>query len=229
MKFSPGYRLPIRGFTLVELLMCLGIMILMTGILMWKYPDSTMKMNLLNDTHSLALLIREAQVRGSSVDSLAGTVGGYGVFIDLATSSKAVLFKDRVDPTISSIYGLGIGNGLYESVPSNYTKDEYKSALTLQPRYIFKKLCVQNPLDVTKFICGDDHSPHINSLVMSFNRPSAVAHIYINNSSTTEYASACIELNSPNASRPGIVLNGHIRSVLVYHSGMITTSVTGCE
>jgi type II secretory pathway pseudopilin PulG len=213
-------RSSVRGFTLVELMMSIGIMVLMTGTLLWKYPESTMKMNLATKTHQLSGLVREAQIRGSSVDSVNGSVGGYGIFIDLATSSQAVLFKDIIEDGLISLSGLGIGNGLYDMLPTN----EAKSVIKLLPKYSFKKICVTDPGDPTKFLCNDANNPEIKTLTISFTRPSTSADIYINGSSVSSFSSACIQLYSPKS--PEV---GHVRSVQIYHSGMVTTSVTSCD
>jgi prepilin-type N-terminal cleavage/methylation domain-containing protein len=210
----------VRGFTLVELLICIGIMVIMTGTLLWRYPESTMKMNLATKTHQLSGLVREAQIRGSSVDSVNGSVGGYGIFIDSATSSQVILFKDNVEDGLVSSSGLGIGDGLYDMWPVQ----EAKSITKLLPNYSFKKLCITNPSDPTKFLCNDNNTPPIITLTVSFTRPSTSADIYINGSSASSFSSACIQLYSPKS--PEI---GHIRSVQVYHSGMVTTSVTPCD
>jgi hypothetical protein len=210
--------------------MCIGIMMLMTGTLLWKYPESTMKITLSTSANKLTLLIREAQIRGSSVDSVNSTVGGYGIFIDSATSSAVVLFKDIVDGTIITPSGLGVGNGLYDQGVIS----EAKSVTTLSPRYAFKKLCVTSPLDPLRFVCDDAHVPQIKTLTVSFTRPSSRANIYINGATSTSFSSACIQVFSPKTPLDGhssvlVPAAGHIRSIQVYQSGMVTTSVTSCD
>ncbi len=214
-----------RGFTLVELLISMAIMMTMTGVLLGKYPESTIKLTLANANNALALLIHEAQQRGSSVDSVNSTLGGYGIFFDRATSTEVILFGDRIDLSIPNSQGLPIGNGLYDSGPIN----EKKSTTRLQSNYSYKKLCVGTttaPLSKAPngFLCDATSTPSIDTLTISFSRPSQVAHIYINNSTTTDFSSACIQLYSQKS--PEI---GHIRSLKVYHSGMVTTARTSCD
>ncbi len=225
MYIHQGTSKFIRGFTLIELLISVAIMIMMTGILLGKYPESTMKLTLANANSALALLIHEAQQRGSSVDSVNSTLGGYGIFFDRATSTEVVLFGDRIDPAIPNAQGLPVGDGLYAMVPI----DERKNVTRLQQRYSYEKLCISSttaPLSKAPhgFLCNGTSTPIINTLTISFSRPSQVAHIYINNSTTTDFASACIQLYSPKS--PEI---GHVRSLKVYHSGMVTPSRISCD
>lgn len=206
-----------KGFTLVELMMCVAIMLLMTGALLQKYPETTMRMNVSNTAHKLALLVREAQIRGSAVDSVNSTLGGYGMYFDLANNKEAILFGDTIDSSISKPFGLGVGNGIYDGL----VVDKKKSSITMPIGYSFKKLCIKA---ATSYVCNDDYSPHITNLTISFSRPSTFANIYINGDPLTEYSSACVEVNSPKAP-----LSGHVRSVQFYHSGMVTTSNGPCQ
>ncbi len=214
-----------KGFTLMELLISVVIMVMMTGILLGKYPEATMKITLANANNALSLLIHEAQQRGSSVDSSNTTLGGYGVFLNRATGTEAVLFGDKVDSTIPVVQGLPIGNGIYDMTPI----DERKSVKKVPPQYSYKKLCIASStaslvLAPYGFLCNESHVPEITSLTVSFSRPNQTAHIYINSSTSTDYSSACIELYSPKTPQVG-----HIRSLKVYHSGMVTSARTPCN
>ncbi len=205
-----------RGFTLIELMVSVAIMVTMTTLLLYNYPESAVRITLINSIHSVALLVREAQVRGSAIDSVNSTLGGYGVKIAIpandTTPSKAILFGDTISGGLSS-YGLPIGNALYETSPI----DETKSTVTLPNRYNITKICVgQSPSTCTTLS---------NSyVIISFVRPDSLPYIYLNGSKTINYSRACIEMQSPRA--PAV---GHTRAVEVYSSGMIRTILTGCS
>jgi len=129
--FSKKYT---KGFTLIEVIVSLAIMLLATGLLLGNYPDSNMRLTLLNNTHTYALLIREAQIRGSAIDFGDGSIGGYGVFIEKATPKQAILFADNVNfpggVTNVNKSGLKIGDGLYTvSSPTESTDDKIKRTL----------------------------------------------------------------------------------------------------
>lgn len=225
----------LRGFTLVELMVALFIMSVSTVLLLANYPDSTVRLNLLNNAHSFALLVREAQLRGSAIDSASSTVSGYGIFINSATSSVAILFSDATDNSsgipLKSTSGFPIGDGLYDTAFS--PKDSIKNTLQLKDTFTFKKLCVASStatgprIGTSSFLCtkvnATDITP-IKTLTISFTRPSQVAHIYVNNATSSDFSKACIQLYSLKTPKAG-----HIRSVVVSHSGVITTTATACE
>jgi prepilin-type N-terminal cleavage/methylation domain-containing protein len=215
----------VRGFTLIELLISVGIMVIMTISLLGSYPDSSVKAQLASYNNSLSILLHETQIRGSSIDSVNGSLGGYGLFFDRATSSKVIFFGDKVDLLIPMPQGIGIGNGLYDTSPV----DEAKSVTTLLDGFSYKKLCIgSSTASILKapygFLCNATSTPTINTLTISFIRPSQVAHIYINGTSTIDYPSACIQVYSRNSPAPG-----HIRSVKVYHSGMMIAGAKPCD
>ncbi len=218
MKKEFFRRLGVRGFTMVELIVSMAIMMMTTTLLLYNYPESAVRISLINSLHSVSLLVREAQVRGSAIDSVNSSLGGYGVQIiipdDKNTASEVILFGDSISGTTGTIssYGLPIGNGLYETFPI----DETTSVTTLPSRYSITKLCVgQAPTTCTSAVGS--------SITISFTRPSALPNIYLNDL-PTKYSKACIEIQSPKAPE-----FGHTRSVEVYNSGMIRTSLSGCS
>lgn len=227
MIYTRFLRLSKRGFTLVELMVSVAIILVMTGILLENYPESSIRITLLNNTHTLALLLREAQVRGSAVDSSNYVIGGYGILIDSATSSQAILFGDSVgNLNLKNSAGFSIGDGLFDK---SVSPDTTKEIFAMKRDFSFEKLCVASStassIDAPRgYLCNATSTPHINSLTISFSRPSQNAHIYINNSTSTNYTAACIQLYSSKSPNPG-----HIRSVLVYHSGMVMTSAVSCD
>jgi prepilin-type N-terminal cleavage/methylation domain-containing protein len=220
MKLFRLFSRVVRGFTLIELLVSISIMIIMTTMLLSEYPGSAVRITLVNSTHTLALLLREAQVRGSAVDSVNTSVGGYGIYIARATPDKITLFADSVNGTggTTSVYGLPVGDGLYQKTPI----DETKKVTTLPRGYTISKICVGTGYP---FTCnGYGSGSAITSLTISFTRPNPQPAIYINDSKATAYTGACIELVSPSAPK-----TGHVRSVEVYGSGMVRTTLSACD
>jgi prepilin-type N-terminal cleavage/methylation domain-containing protein len=213
------FRASLRGFTLIELMVALVIMITMTVILLADYPNSIMRTTLANSANTLTLLVKEAQVRGSAIDSINSSVGGYGVYISrTGTKQDAILFADTVDLNLTRNSGITIGDGLYDNAV-----DIKKHTQHLLDRYSFEKLCIYDD-DTSLFKCNAAVTPAITSLTISFTRPSPIAHIYVNNATTTDYSMACVQLYSPLSPTPG-----HVRSVVVYHSGMVIPQGTSCD
>ncbi len=208
-------------------------MVTMSTMLLWNYPDSTMRIKMANFTQSTALIIREAQIRGSAVDSRNGDYAGYGVFfnIDGASSSEITLFADEVIPG-NYVNGILEGDGLL----STTTVTEIKSITTLPAGYSVSKLCVTSG---NASYCNASTSPEITTLTISFIRPNSQPHIYVNGSNSLDpeltavpaatllakpYTGACVELSSPHAPAPG-----HVRSIKIQGAGFITVKVAGCE
>lgn len=214
----PGHLARVRAFTLIELMVSLVVIITLTTILLYNYPETAVRLTLANASHTTALLIREAQVRGSAIDSLNSSLGGYGVYLALAQPGALILFGDLVDSSIAKPFGVAVGDGLFQN---GTPTDETKSITNLPARYVISKLCVGSGFP---FTCNSSNAPAISSLIISFTRPNPVPSIYINNDRATKYPAACIELRSPKAP-----LVGHVRSVQVFNSGMITTNVGKCD
>ncbi len=214
--YVPKKPLSIRAFTLIELMVSVSIMTIVLGITLMQRPEATIKLSLADVISSAELMVREAQLQGSAVNSLNDTYGGAGFFLNLATSSQALRFRDRVDDSIPST--LGIGNGLYESTPLN----EQTEILEFMRGNKIKKLCVST--GTSTFFCNEENDPQIRTLTISFNRPSPNANIYINSSKDINYVSACAQFESLKAPN-----QGHVRSLLVYRSGVVSKTLTSCN
>ncbi len=209
-----------RGFSLVELLVSMGVMAIILGITMSGGPQSIMRISLAENTYQAELLLREAQLQGSSINSLNNTFGGAGLFFNRATSTYTLKFKDRaiLDPTRA----ISIGNGLYDSSPIN----EKESVIMTTNKHVIGKLCIATT-SPSVFYCNDEQPPTIpaiKTLTVSFSRPKQAAHIYINGTSTIDYAAACIQFDSFRSPE-----QGYVKSILVYKSGMITKKTAPCK
>lgn len=221
-----------QGFTLIELMVSIGIMMIMTAVLFSGYPESITRIGLANTAHKVSLLIREAQVRGSSIDSRSGlnVVSGYGVYVNSAVTNSLILFSDFIDS--ASVARIPLGNGLYDQNPI----DEKDSLLKLLQNFYISNLCVKNS---SGLYCNFIHSPSntdpvvtqtaINNLTISFNRPNPRPNIYINDLKTANYDEACIEIRSPQSPKvPLEPIAGYVRAIKIANTGFITTSVRSC-
>ena len=87
-----------KGFTLVEMLISVGIFTVMSAIILANYPEFRSRSALDNLTAQVAIVFREAQVYGISVREEGGEnfSSGYGVHIDLSNSDKQlIIFADK--------------------------------------------------------------------------------------------------------------------------------------
>ncbi len=209
-----------RGFTLIELTVSMGVMAVILGISLSGGPQSIAMISLADNTYQTELLLREVQLKGSSINSLNNTYGGAGLYFNRATSTVVLKFKDRAIPDPDR--AISIGDGLYTSNPV----EEKDSIFTTTNRNYIGKLCVATT-SPSVFYCNAENNPTIptiNTLTVSFNRPKQTAHIYINNSTTTDFAAACIQFDSPQSPSQGFV-----KALYVYKSGMITKKLGTCK
>lgn len=227
-RFLPSLPLVRKGFTLTELIVSVAIMTVVSGITLSGGPQSIMRLTLADNVYRSELLIRESQLQGSAINSLDGLYGGSGVFFDLATSTKVLQFKDVVIPNPAK--AIPVGNGIYDQ-----GTDATTTILELTNSHRVGSLCVPSkvaPL-AAPFYCNDNNpdvtDPKIKTLTISFSRPKQIAHIYVNGDTTTDYDSACIQFISPRFNALlSEQLQGYVRSILVYKSGMITKRVGTC-
>jgi prepilin-type N-terminal cleavage/methylation domain-containing protein len=215
-SIAGSYR---NAFTLIELLVGIGIMTVILGITLSGGPSAIMKLSLSDNTYRAELLIREAQLQGSAINTLNGVVGGAGIFLNRATSSAVLKFKDRV--ALSTLNVIGVGNGLYDVSPV----DEKDTSFLLTNRHRIGKLCVAtSTVSTSSIMCNEENIPPVNTLTIAFERPKQTAHIYVNGATSTEYAFACIQFDSLKSPEFGFV-----KSILVYQSGMIFRNSRTCH
>lgn len=201
-------RIFLLGFTLVELLVSISIMAIISGIVLSGGPQALIRYSLENDAYRTQVLLQESQLQGSAVNSLNNIYGGAGVIFDLASSSQVIKFKDKVIPDERK--AISVGNGLFDE-----SNDETSSLITLVNRNRIGKFCL-----ATSTQCHTATS----TLTVSFIRPKQSANIYWNNSTTTNYTSACIEVQSLKAPAQGFV-----HSIIVYKSGLIIKKTMRCS
>jgi hypothetical protein len=191
-------------------------MAIIMGITFSGGPQAIMRLTLADNTYQTELLVREAQLQGSAINSFNNTYGGVGVFFDRATSSQVLKFKDRIDSSIHK--PIAIGDGLYEDSPV----DEKDTLYKMTNNHKIGKLCVAT--STSPLMCNNLYVPHIDTLTISFNRPRQTANIYVNGATTTNYTKACIQFDSLKSPTPGFV-----KSLYVYRSGMITKASSICQ
>jgi prepilin-type N-terminal cleavage/methylation domain-containing protein len=84
-----------KGFTLVELLAVISIIVLLTSITLPNYRTGDQNMSLERSAHKLSLDLRRAQGMAVSVSSFEGEYPfGYGIYFNLNQSDSYIIFAD---------------------------------------------------------------------------------------------------------------------------------------
>lgn len=202
-----------RGFTFIELIIVLAIVIIVTGIALSGQSGFNRTLALNNATYDIGLSIQMAQSYGlsSQATTTAGglVVGnaGYGVQFDTGTPTSYVFFVDT-DPAAPSDYP-DVHPGDYA-----YTK----------PFELVQKYNLNNGFKITKFCAGVNacsvpgSTDTINALAITFRRPNTETHIIAKTSASwpatpTQYANACVALSSS---------NGDVRYLKISQTGQIS-------
>lgn len=120
-----------RGFTLVELIVVLGIIILITGIAITSQTTYNRKLLVTNTAYTVALSIREAQSFGLSSRQDGGVQNaGYGVRFTDANYTQYLMFSD-VLATITKHASCPTGAvGTPEAKPGNCLFDDPSETVT---------------------------------------------------------------------------------------------------
>ncbi|MBU4536791.1 prepilin-type N-terminal cleavage/methylation domain-containing protein [Patescibacteria group bacterium] len=183
-KFSlkaKSYKLKAnQGFSLIELMVTIGILILVSGIVFFNHSQFSNSVIIENLAYEISLTIRQAQSYGLQVKQTnASFTEGYGVYFDIS-SDEFLIFAD--------IYPLNNPNSLYDT-----GLDQIIDSLRLTDGNEVSGLCV-----------GVDCS--IDNLSIAFLRPNPNAIIKANLGST-EYDTAEIHVISPKGIEKKIFVN----------------------
>ena len=185
-----------RGFTLVEMLVSTGIMVLIMTIVFAGYPRFKARSTLSAAAREIGLLVRETQVFGLAVKSFSDTDTApiyppYGIHLAEGTGSKReiIMFADLPSGSQLGVYESGDGCG------SETT--ECIRRLTLGGAIAISKFCVMSGggdgVEATEY-CSDSEMG-INQMNVTFRRPDPEAVIVVDDLSE-RYNGAKIYLHS---------------------------------
>lgn len=183
------------GFTLVELLVVTGILVIISSIMLANNAAFGGIITLRNLTYDIAISVREAQIYGISVRRF-GTdefEAGYGVHFRSSSPTSYILFAD------AGHNGSGADDGLYSG------ESEQVEVFTIGRNYQIDDLCVTTP-GAAEMTCG------LQKLDVVFIRPEPDAHIRYNDNSTLNQR-ARIDVRSP---------RGDVASIFIEATGQIS-------
>ncbi|MFZ2167558.1 MAG: type II secretion system protein [Minisyncoccia bacterium] len=213
-----------RGFSLIELMVVLAIIITITGVVLTNQSSFNKSLILANTAYDVALSVRNAQTFGlsSRVISTATNVG-YGVNFDRATPNKFTLFTDTYplpgavsnchpvsDPTAPNARP---GDCAYES-----NQSEKVTEYVLGNNITITDICAYSS---SSWSCSSSNGGNLSTLDIVFARPNSDAFMSKNGvySSSFPVTAACIVLSSA---------QGGARYVAVGLSGQITADAASC-
>lgn len=177
-----------QGFTLVELLVSIGIFTVITAVAVFNHAQFNGTVLLTNLTYEIALSVRQAQfygitVRQSSADPTKFD-SGYGIHFDLSTPTTYLLFEDGKNGNPQNhVYNAGLGTSTTEAL-------EYFS---IQRGNKISKLCLAG--DCSKTVAD-----------ISFIRPNPDTYITAGGIASTYYTKAEICVSSPQSMKRKIVV-----------------------
>lgn len=143
-----------HGFTIIELMITITIVVLVTGLVMVQYSSFNNSVLLTDQAYLTAFDIREAQSLAVSVRGQGAQFrGAYGLYFDTSVNSKYILFQD---------------NGTIE--PAQYdANEEVGLPYKVDPRFVIADICGSSGGSQT---CG------LRSVAISFKRPNFDAAFY---------------------------------------------------
>ncbi|MBI5077824.1 MAG: prepilin-type N-terminal cleavage/methylation domain-containing protein [Candidatus Yonathbacteria bacterium] len=172
-----------RGFTLVELLVTLGIFVLLTGIILSNYRSYNTNALFANASEDIVLALRQAQVYGVGVKkNITGICGGFSEF----DCPYGVYFSQGANSII--IFADANGDRVYTATDDSLVE-------TIQ---------WQNSISILGLSC--DMSVCTPSLAnVTFKRPSPDAFIANSAGQLTSYGTLSVALQDANTGKITIV------------------------
>jgi len=173
-----------RGFSLVELIVVLGLIVLLTAITLTSQSSYNRQLILTSTTYTVAMSIREAQSLGLS-SRMFGTTqnAGYGVYFVKATPTSYTIFSDINSAVHLNNPGCPIvnDNSLPEWKPGNCMYDNNAEAVTpysLNKGFSISDFCGiwMDDTTITRACAsGTTNKGSIESLHVAFMRPNTEA------------------------------------------------------
>jgi len=215
LKYKKNKSSSTSGFTLIELIVVVGIFVIITTVLLVNYTKFNSDIVLQNVAHHIALSVRQAQTYGLSVKGFGTGAGavfpGYGIYFNTTLPREFYLFAD----TDGDKHMLGNPVGCVTGV------DECSEKITIKSSEYIYAICGNLKNDgVPAFSTIDDVSGVLNCSVMDalhavFTRPDPDAELsgYITGTGYESYSDAEIVIASPNRD---------VRTIVVWSTGQIS-------
>lgn len=221
--------LPLTGFTLIEMMVVLAIIVTITGVTLTSQSTFNQTLTLANTAYDIALTLRSAQTYGVSSRGVSSLVGvGYGLHFDRTSPASFTFFSDgSTPPDPTKCHGrppAGVnapdakrGNCVYDPNPPPGEKiSDYNLGNTIT----ITDFCARSALNTWE--CATSQGEDLSSLDIVFVRPDPSPFIYINGRTDPagKRTKACLVVSSSSG--------GPSRFISISSSGAITANDLSC-
>lgn len=224
-KISKNKGLNLKsGFTLVEMMVVIAIVVIITSIILGSYPLFASQVSLASIAREIALGYRQAQVFGLAVREFpyeTNVYPPYGINITPIVRSpfSIVLFADVCDSNGNCDSSLEVedknGNGLYDGCGDiDPDVNECISETIIERDAELLDVCVTDTGGDEH--CWDGGLGDLTTLNVTFKRPDPEAVIKINDDEVTHYVSSRITIRSKR-------YPDRAKSIRVWVTGQIST------
>jgi len=218
--------LPARGFTLVEMLVVVGIVVILTAVVVNGQSNFNQTLTVTDSAYTVALSLRQAQTFGlSSRTASASSKAGYGAHFTTANAGGYTLFADVSQIQSQPSWCPITHTGLPDDKPGNCVFDsatETLQAYTFGRGFTISRLCGHSYQSPGTLYCSTDALNPIDTIDIVFLRPNTDSIITANRTSVgqTQLIDATVTLSAPNG-------NGS-RAICVSYAGQISVASSTC-
>lgn len=173
-----GQSIKKNGFTVIELMVTITIVVLVTGIVLVQYSSFNSSVLLTSQAYKTAFDFRETQ-------SLAISSRGknnnfreeYGLYFNMSLPTQYLLFQDVGTVDVPARYNAG---------------EEIDSPIIIDPRFVISRMCVSTG---AISLCGGS-ATDVTTLAVTFERPDFDAAFYSTGPTVANVQTALVYITS---------------------------------